>query len=84
MARVKRQTRSATYNLESNHLVYDEDNALISTSEDDEEESSLYISYSSDSHEFGDFCKSRGIHKEFTVPYTPIQNDVVERINRTI
>jgi hypothetical protein len=45
----QRQTRSATYNLESNHLVYDEDNALIGTSEDDEEESSLYISYSSDS-----------------------------------
>ena len=45
----RRQTRSATYNLESHHLVYDEDNALIGTSEDDEEESSLYISYSSDS-----------------------------------
>ena len=39
----RRQTRSATYNLESEHLVYDEDNALIGTSEDDEEESSLYI-----------------------------------------
>ena len=45
----RRQTRSATYNLESHHLVLDEDNALIGTSEDDEEESSLYISYSSDS-----------------------------------
>ena len=32
----QRQMRSATYNLESNHLVYDEDNALIGTSEDDE------------------------------------------------
>ena len=45
----RRQTRSATYNLHSHHLVCDEDNALIGTSEDDEEESSLYISYSSDS-----------------------------------
>ena len=41
----RRQTRSATYNLESHHLVYDKDNALIGTSEDDKEESSLYISY---------------------------------------
>ena len=40
----RRQTRSAAYNLESHHLVYDEDNALIGTSEDDKEESSFYIS----------------------------------------
>ena len=40
----RRQTRSAAYNLESHHLVYDKDNALIGTSEDDEEESSLYRS----------------------------------------
>ena len=45
----RRQTRSVAYNLESHHLVYDEDNGLTGTSEDDEEESSLYISYSSDS-----------------------------------
>ena len=36
------------------------------------------------SHEFGDFCKSRGIRREFTAPYTPVQNGVAERMNRTI
>ena len=46
----RRRTRSDVPNLESHHLVLDEDNALIGTSEDDEKESSLYIRYSSDSH----------------------------------
>ena len=36
----RRQTRSYAHNVESRHLVYDEDNALIGTFEDDEEESS--------------------------------------------
>ena len=44
----RRQTRSVAYNLGSQHLVYDEDNALTGTSEHDKEESSLYISYSGD------------------------------------
>ena len=35
-------------------------------------------------HEFGDFCKSRGIQREFTTPYTLVQNGVAERMNRTI
>mgnify|MGYP007076079949 CR=1 FL=1 len=45
-----RRTRSDVHNLESHHLVLDEDNALIGTSEDNEEESCLYINHSSDSH----------------------------------
>ena len=45
----RRRTRSATHDLESHHMVLDEDNALIGTSEDDEEQSTLYISYNSDS-----------------------------------
>ena len=36
------------------HLVLDNDNALIGTFENEEEESQLYISYSSDSHERSD------------------------------
>ena len=35
-------------------MILDVDNALISTFEDDEEESPLYINYSSDSHERSD------------------------------
>ena len=49
-----RRTRSCTHNLESHYLILDVDNALISTFEDDEEESPLYINYSSDSHERSD------------------------------
>ena len=45
----QRQTRSVTWSLDNNHLLLDEDNALIATSEDEQEESQLYISYSSDS-----------------------------------
>ncbi|MCO5605112.1 hypothetical protein L7F22_059292 [Adiantum nelumboides] len=36
------------------------------------------------SKEFADLCSSRGIKREFTVPYTPAQNDVAERMNRNI
>ena len=33
---------------------------------------------------FVDFCASEGIRREFTVPYTPQQNGVVERKNGAI
>ena len=36
------------------------------------------------SEEFTKYCKSRGIIKEDTIPYTPQQNGVAERMNRTI
>ena len=46
------RTRSCTHNLESQHLVLDEDNALIGTFVDEEDESPLYTRlYSSDSYE---------------------------------
>ena len=46
----QRRTRSSTHDLGSQHLILDEDNALIGTS-DDEEESPLYTRlYSSDSY----------------------------------
>ena len=46
----RRRTRSSTHDLGSQHLILDEDNALIGTS-DDEEESPLYTRlYSSDSY----------------------------------
>lgn len=35
-------------------------------------------------NEFKDFCKENGIQMIFTVPYTPQQNGVSERINRTL
>lgn len=33
---------------------------------------------------FKQFCRSKGIQQEFTVPYTPEQNGVSERMNRTL
>ncbi|PKA46818.1 Retrovirus-related Pol polyprotein from transposon TNT 1-94 [Apostasia shenzhenica] len=36
------------------------------------------------SHEFKAFCEENGIHRELTAPYTPEQNGVAERKNRTI
>ena len=46
----QRWTRSSTHDLKSQHLILDKDNALISTS-DDEEESPLYTRlYNSDSY----------------------------------
>ena len=36
------------------------------------------------SKEFSQFCKSAGIQRQLTTPYTPSQNGVVERKNRTI
>ena len=36
------------------------------------------------SHEFTNFCKENGIHKQLTVAYTPQQNGVAERKNQTI
>ena len=37
-----------------------------------------------ESNEFHDFCKEVGIKRETTTPYTPAQNGVAERKNRTI
>lgn len=36
------------------------------------------------SSQFVDFCKATGIEHQFTVPYTPQQNGVSERKNRTV
>lgn len=36
------------------------------------------------SNEFNAFCKLKGILKHYTVVVTPQQNEVVERVNRTI
>eukprot|EP00253_Pinus_taeda_P017159 PITA_17159 len=36
------------------------------------------------SKEFLHFCRENGIHKQFTTRYTPQQNGVAERKNRTI
>jgi transposase InsO family protein len=36
------------------------------------------------SREFHNFCKVHGIYKQFTTRYTPQQNGVVEKKNRTI
>ncbi|KAE8672699.1 Detected protein of unknown function [Hibiscus syriacus] len=35
-------------------------------------------------HEFNSFCEEHGMRRELTAPYTPEQNGVVERKNRTI
>ena len=36
------------------------------------------------SHEFNTFCDKNGIKRHLTAPYTPQQNGVVERRNRTL
>jgi transposase InsO family protein len=36
------------------------------------------------SNEFESYCKSEGIVRHYTVPHTPQQNGVAERMNRTI
>jgi transposase InsO family protein len=36
------------------------------------------------SHEFKSYCKLEGIARHYIVPYTPQQNGVAERMNRTI
>ncbi|KAJ0500497.1 putative RNA-directed DNA polymerase [Helianthus annuus] len=36
------------------------------------------------SHKFSEFCSEAGIRRQLTAPYTPQQNGVVERRNRTI
>nr|GEU72658.1 retrotransposon protein, putative, Ty1-copia subclass [Tanacetum cinerariifolium] len=36
------------------------------------------------SNEFNSYCKSEGIVRHYTVPYTPQQSGVAERMNRTI
>ena len=36
------------------------------------------------SQAFAEYCKIKGIKREYTIPYTPQQNGVAERANRTI
>ena len=36
------------------------------------------------SNEFMEYCSTKGIKKEHTVPHTPQQNGVAERKNRTM
>ena len=36
------------------------------------------------SKEFADFCVEKGIKREYTAPYTPVQNGVAEHMNHTI
>jgi len=36
------------------------------------------------SNEFNDFCKKEDISKHLTIPKTPQQNEVAERMNRII
>ncbi|KAJ0906671.1 putative RNA-directed DNA polymerase [Helianthus annuus] len=36
------------------------------------------------SHQFNDYCQQEGIRRQLTAPYTPQQNGVVERRNRTV
>ena len=35
------------------------------------------------SKEFVKFCRERGIRREYTAPYSPEQNGIAERMNRT-
>ena len=37
-----------------------------------------------ESNKFHDYCREAGIKREITTPYTPKQNGVAERKNRTI
>ena len=62
--------------MECQHLVLDEDNALIGTSEDDEEQSALYISYRSD------FCKCYALQYNFgiyckKIPFVMLEVNIV-------
>ena len=36
------------------------------------------------SHEFEDYCSTNGIHRQKTIPRTPQENGVAERMNQTI
>ena len=36
------------------------------------------------SREFNDYCRSEGIVRNHTIPHTPQQNGVAERMNRSI
>ena len=45
----RRRTRLATHELESHDFILDKDNASVRTCEDEEDQSSLYISHSSES-----------------------------------
>lgn len=36
------------------------------------------------SNEFKNYCEDNGIERHYTAPYTPQQNGVVERRNRTV
>ena len=36
------------------------------------------------SHEFEDYCSTNGIHRHKTIPRTPQENGVAERMNKTI
>lgn len=36
------------------------------------------------SHEFSDYCKEQGIRRQLTTAYTPQQNGIAERKNRTV
>ena len=36
------------------------------------------------SKEFNQYCKQHGIKRQFSAPYTPQQNGVAERMNRTL
>jgi transposase InsO family protein len=35
-------------------------------------------------NEFEEFCKKYGIQRQKNIPYTPQQNGVAERMNRTL